>query len=113
MGTHERMSPAHADLRRYPRCRAAWNVVIDTPGARPRTRRTIDIGLHGAKVRLTDPLGQGAPVRLRFSTPDRRGLLVDSIVWRSDPDGQVFVFVGLSEEHLARLKGLIDSCRGL
>jgi len=107
------MSKAHADLRRYPRCRAAWNVVVDTPGARPRTRRTIDIALHGAKVRLTDPLEHGVPARLRFSTPDRRGLLVDSIVWRSDPDGHVFVFVGLGEEDLARLKELIDSCRGL
>src|SRR5262245_52361511 len=107
------MPPAHADLRRYPRCLAAWSVVVDTPGARPRTRRTIDVALHGAKVGFTDRLEHGAPARLRFSTPDRRGLLVDSIVWRSDPDGHVFVFVGLSEEDLARLKGLIDSCRGL
>ena len=107
------MSLAPADLRRYPRCLAAWNVVVDSPGARPRMRRTIDVALHGVKVRLTDPLERGASARLRFSTPDRRGLLVDSIVWRSDPDGHVFVFVGLSEEDLARLKGLIDSCRGL
>ena len=107
------MSPAQADLRRYPRCRAAWKVVVDTPGARPRMRRTVDVGLFGAKIGLTDRLQHGAPARLRFSTPDRRGLLVDAIVWRSDPDGHVFVFVGLGADDLARLKELIDSCRGL
>ena len=111
-GSVDAMAEAPADLRRYPRCRAAWTVIVDTPGRPPRTRRTVDFGPFGVKVRLPDRLRHGAPARLRLSTPDRRALLVNAIVWRSDPDGHVFVFVGVSPDDLARMKGLVDSHRG-
>jgi hypothetical protein len=81
-------------------------------GSRPRMRKTVDVSPFGVKVRLKERLPDGAPARLRFSPPDRRPLQLDSIVWRSDADGPVFVFVGVSEEQLNRMKSLVDSHRG-
>jgi hypothetical protein len=91
--------------------RVAWKVIIDMPGSRPRMRKTVDISPFGVKVRLQERLPDGAPARLRFSAPDRRPLQMNAIVWRCDADGPVFVFVGVSEEELARMKSLVDSYR--
>jgi PilZ domain-containing protein len=106
------INPPRAELRRYPRARVAWKVIIETPGSRPRMRKTVDISPFGVKVRFEERLPPGAPARLRFSVPDRRPLQLNSIVWRTDPDGPVFVFVGISEEELTRMKGLVDLYRG-
>jgi hypothetical protein len=106
------MGESRADLRRYPRVRVAWKVIVDVPGCRPRMRRTIDVSPFGMKVRLDAPLRDGADARLSLSTPDRRGFRVRAIVWRSDPDGPVFVYVGVAPEQFLRLKLLLDSYRG-
>ena len=102
-----------AELRRYPRARVAWKVIIEMPGSRPRMRKTVDISPFGVKVRYEGRLPDGAPARLRFSVPDRQPLQLNSIVWRSDPDGPVFVFVGITDEQLTRMKGLVDLYRGV
>jgi hypothetical protein len=101
-----------ADLRRYPRARVAWKVIIDMPGRRPRMRRTVDISPFGVKVRLDERPPDGAAARLSFSVPDRRPLQMNAMVRRCDADGPVFVFVGPSEEELTRMKSLVDSYRG-
>lgn len=106
------MDDSRADLRRYPRVRVAWKVIVDVPGNRPRMRKTIDVSPFAMKVRLEAPINDGADARLKLSTPDRRAFQVNAIVWRTDQDGSVFVFVGVAQEQFQRLKGLLDSYRG-
>jgi hypothetical protein len=106
------MDDTRADLRRCPRVRVAWKVIVDVPGSRPRMRKTIDVSPFAMKVRFEAPLGDGAAARLKLSTPDRRAFHVNAIVWRSDAEGAVFVFVGVAQEQFQRLKGLLDSYRG-
>ena len=105
------MNEPRAELRRYPRARVAWKVIIDMPGSRPRMRRTVDVSPFGVKVRLGERLPEGAPARLRFAAPDRHPLQMNAVVRRCDADGPVFVFVGATEEELTRMKSLVDSYR--
>ncbi len=102
------VSQPFIELRRYPRARVAWRVIVEVPGGRPATRETVDFGPYGAKVRSDDHLEAGTTARLRFSPPDRRPLEIYAIVRRLDPEGPVFSFVGVSEAELLRLKGLVD-----
>jgi len=105
------MNEPPADLRRYPRVRVAWKVVIDLPGSRPRMQRTVDVSPFGVKVRLDGPLPKGVAARLRFAAPDRQPLEVRAVTLRGDADGPVFVFVGVGDGLLARMKALVDSYR--
>ncbi|PYM49479.1 MAG: hypothetical protein DME16_08750 [Candidatus Rokuibacteriota bacterium] len=106
------MSGHSAELRRYPRARASWRVAVEMPGGRTVNRETIDVGPHGVKVKLDESVGAGSRVRLRFQPPDRKPLDVESIVWRNDSDGPVFVFVNMPDEDFERLKSLVDEHRG-
>ena len=101
------------DLRRYPRARVAWKVIVEMPGSRPRLRKTVDLSPLGAKVRLDDRLPHGAEARLRFDVPDHRLLAVKAVVGRTDADGPVFMFVGVSQKESDRLKSLVDTYRYL
>jgi hypothetical protein len=105
------MTASRADLRRYPRARVAWRVIVELPGGRPVMRETVDFSPYGAKVRLDERLPEGTSARLRFSTPDRQPLELYAIVRRSDADGPVFGFVSLSHGDLLRLTALVDSHR--
>jgi hypothetical protein len=105
------MNEPRADLRRYPRVRVAWKVIIDVPGSRPRMRRTVDVSPFGVKVRLDSPLHNGVPARLRFVAPDRQPLEVRAVASRVDADGPVFVFLGVGDDLVARMKALVDSYR--
>jgi hypothetical protein len=107
------MNHARSELRRYPRARVSWKIIVDLPGSRPRMRKTVDVSPFGVKVGWDQRLPDGATARLRFSTPDRRPLQVDARVVRSDSDGLVFVFVGINEEQVVRMKRLVDSYRSL
>ncbi|HET7874525.1 MAG TPA: PilZ domain-containing protein [Methylomirabilota bacterium] len=107
------MSQPAAELRRYPRARVAWRVIVEVPGGRPVTRETVDFGPWGAKVRIEERLDAGTSARLRFAAPDRRPLEIYAVVRRSDADGPVFGFVGLTQSDLLRLKALVDSQRRL
>jgi hypothetical protein len=105
------MTASRADLRRYPRARVAWRVIVEVPGGRPVMRETVDFSPYGAKIRLDERLPEGTSARLRFSTPDRQPLELYAIVRRSDADGPVFGFVSLSHTDLVRLTALVDSHR--
>jgi hypothetical protein len=76
-------------------------------------RKTVDVSPFGVKVGLDERLPDGTPARLRFSVPDRRPLQFNSVVWRNDANGPVFVFLGASEDQLTRMKLLIDSYRSV
>jgi len=105
------MNEPPADLRRYPRVRVAWKVVIDVPGSRPRMQRTVDVSPFGVKVGWDGALPNGLPARLRFAAPDRQPLELRAGILRVDADGSVFVFVGVDDALLARIKALVDSYR--
>jgi len=105
------MSGHSAELRRYPRVRAAWRVALEMPGGKTLTRETIDVGPYGIKVRLEESVGPGSRVRLRFQPPDRRPINLESIVWRTDSNGPVFVFVNVPAEDFERLKSVVDDHR--
>ena len=78
------MGTSRADLRRYPRARVAWRVIVEVPGSRPVMRETVDFSPYGAKIRLEERLPEGTSARLRFSTPDRQPLELYAIVRRSE-----------------------------
>lgn len=94
------MSDWSVDLRRHPRSNVSWPVIVQA-GGRSFERRTVNLSPVGAKVVLDEPLSVGSSARLRFKPPQGRQLDVDAIVWRRDPDGSAFFFVGVGEGELA------------
>jgi hypothetical protein len=107
------MSEPRADLRRYPRTRVAWKVIVDMQGSRPRMRKTVDVSPFGVKIRWDGRVADGVTARLSFSTPDHLPFQVNAVVLRCDADGPVFVFVGITEAEITRMKVLVDSYRAL
>jgi hypothetical protein len=75
-------------------------------------RNTIDMSPFGMKVRFDAPLRAGTDARLNLSAPGQRPLAIKAIVWRMDPDGPVFVFIGVARDDFIQLKLLVDSYRG-
>ncbi len=83
------------DLRRHPRARVSWPVTVEA-GDRLLHLETMNLSPFGAKLRLDDsPLEPGTPAQLRFRSPDGPPLDVQAIVWRTDPDGPAFFFIGI------------------
>jgi hypothetical protein len=107
------MSEPRADLRRYPRARVAWKVIVDIPGSRPRMRKTVDVSPFGVKIRCDGRVVDGVPARLSLSTPDRLPFQVNAVVLRCDADDPVFLFVGITDAQIARMKLLVDSYRAI
>lgn len=59
---------------------------------------TVNLSPFGAKVRSAGPtLEPGTKVHLHFRPPDQGVLRVQAFVWRTDPDGLAFFFVGIDE----------------
>jgi hypothetical protein len=83
------------DLRRHPRAKVCWPVRVRS-GDRCLDLETINLSPFGAKVRLDEPLFQpGMPAELHFQPPGGKPLDVHAIVWRTDPDGSAFFFIGV------------------
>jgi len=91
------MMEREPDLRRHPRARVAWPVTVEA-GERHYRLETVNLSPFGAKLRVEDsPLTPGTKVHLHFEPPDRGGLRVQAIVWRTDPDGLASFFVGIDD----------------
>ena len=89
------MSERRADLRRYPRAKVAWPVVLEV-GDRHFNIQTMNLSPMGTKVGLVEaPLEIGSPAKLLIRPPNGRTLDVNAIVWRSDRDGSAFFFIGV------------------
>jgi hypothetical protein len=83
------------DLRRHPRATVRWPVIVES-GDRRMALETMNLSAFGAKVRLDEPVFElGMPAHLHFEPPDGRRLDVHAIVWRRDPDGSAFFFIGI------------------
>ncbi len=81
------------ERRRYPRSFVSWPVVAETNDGR-FSLETVNLGPLGAKTKPTDRLREGASVVLHFHPPGAPLIDVSAVVWRVDPDGLVFFFVG-------------------
>ncbi len=89
------MSERRADLRRYPRAKVAWPVVLEV-GDRHFNIQTMNLSKMGTKVELVEaPLEIGSSAKLRIRPPNGRAFDVNAIVWRSDRDGSAFFFIGV------------------
>jgi hypothetical protein len=61
---------------------------------------TMNLSAFGTKVRLDEPVFElGMPAHLHFEPPDGRRLDVHAIVWRRDPDGSAFFFIGVDGDN--------------
>ena len=84
------------DLRRHPRARVSWPVTVEIGDERLQLE-TVNLGPFGAKLRLENPpLRPGTPAQLHFRPPDGHPLDAQAIVWRTDPDGPAFFFIGVA-----------------
>ena len=83
------------DLRRHPRARVSWPVTVEA-GDKHLYLETVNLSPFGAKLRLDDsPLEPGTLAQLHFRPREGRPLDVQAIVWRTDPDGPAFFFIGV------------------
>jgi hypothetical protein len=93
------MSDRRADLRRYPRAKVTWPVILELEN-RSLQLETVNLSPMGTKVRVDEPLEVGKTAKLHFHPPNGRSLDVDAIVWRADRDGSAFFFVGLEGDDI-------------
>jgi len=83
------------DLRRHPRASISWPVTVEVGDQRLRVT-AVNLSPFGAKVMLHGTtLRPGMAAQLRFEPPTGRPLDVQAIVWRIDPDGPAFFFIGV------------------
>ena len=86
------------DLRRHPRARVSWPVAVEVDDQRLELE-TVNLSPFGAKLRLEEStLRPGTSAHLRFHPPGGRPLDVQAIVWRIDPDGPAFFFIGVDAQ---------------
>jgi PilZ domain-containing protein len=84
------------DLRRQPRVAIAWRVTVEVHG-QIYELETVNLSPLAVKLAVGDLRPDpGAPAQLHFYPPRGEPLDVDAIVWRTDPDGTVFFFIGLA-----------------
>src|SRR3989442_13954934 len=87
------MSERRADLRRYPRAKVTWPVILELEN-RSLELEPVNLSPMGTKVRVDEPLEGGKTAKLRFRPPNGRSLDVDGIVLRAGRGGSALFFVG-------------------
>ena len=89
------MTERRPDLRRYPRAKVSWPVVLEV-GDRRFNLQTVNVSPMGTKVEPVEAsIEVGSSAKLRIRPPNGRTLDVSAIVWRSDRDGSAFFFIGV------------------
>jgi len=103
------------DRRRSPRVAVAWDVTLENERGSQWTGEMISLGPFGVKVRVETEesgLSEGSVLRLQFSPPDGKfptPMSVKGMVWRTDPDGLVIVFLDLNAHAFLRMKSLVKT----
>ena len=103
------------DRRRSPRAAVAWNVTLEDDRGVQLAGEMITLGPFGVKVRAETEesgLSEGSVVRLQFSPPDGKfpiPMSVKGMVWRTDPDGLIIVFLDLNAHAFLRMKSLVKT----
>ena len=100
------------DLRRHPRARVCWPVTVHC-GNRELRLETMNLGPFGAKIRIDQPVFElGSPAHLHFEPPGGPPLDVQAIVWRTDPDGSAFFFIGVDGDDFSfPIDGMMTDAR--
>ncbi len=88
------------DLRRDIRSEVSWPVVVQV-GNRIFLCQTVNVSARGTKVRPHERLSEGTVAQLHFHPPAKEPLDVPAIMWRNDPDGMAFFFIGDSRPKLS------------
>ena len=89
------MEEKMADLRRNPRAKVNWPVVLEV-GDRHFHLQTVDLSPMGTKVGpVEEPLEVGSSAKLSIRPPSGRTFDISAIVWRADQDGSAFFFIGV------------------
>ena len=103
------------DRRRSPRVAVALDVTLENERGSQWTGEMISLGPFGVKVRVEaeeSGLSEGSVLRLQFSPPDGKfptPMSVKGMVWRTDPDGLVIVFLDLNAHASLRMKSLVKT----
>jgi hypothetical protein len=87
------MDEQRAELRHHSRFKVSWPVFVRSARGDFRME-TVDVSVVGAKVRPAGPLEAGTMAVLNFRPPRQTSTDIRAMVWRSDPDGVVFFFMG-------------------
>jgi PilZ domain len=88
------MSERQPDQRRHPRAAVSWPVTVETDQARFDVE-TVNLSPFGAKLKWQAARFEpGTSAQLRFHPPGGPPVEIQGIVWRVDPDGMAFFFVG-------------------
>ena len=100
----------NANRRRYPRVKVSFDVTLEDLLGRHWRGQSVDLSPFGLKVRSAATTRTGATARLSFSPPDGDPRIsVLSVMVRSDPDGQAFAFINLTNSEFTRLKSFVDA----
>jgi CheY-like chemotaxis protein len=80
------------ESRRRPRTKVNWPVVVELDD-RVLHGETVDVSQFGVKVRLGERLEDASLVTLHLNPPQGCPVDARAIVWRTDDDGPVFLFL--------------------
>ena len=82
------------ELRRHPRVQIAWRVTVEVQGQLYEVE-TVNLSPLAAKLTAGDLRpNPGTAAQLHFHPLLGEPLDVDALVWRTDPDGTIFFFIG-------------------
>src|SRR6266581_6147334 len=87
-----RVKVPRTESRRRPRTKVNWPVVVELDD-RVLHGETIDVSQLGVKVRLGERLEHASLVTLHLHPPQGCRINARAIVWRTDDDGPVFLFL--------------------
>lgn len=87
-----RVKVRRPEARRRPRTKVSWPVVVEV-GDRLLHGETVDVSQFGVKVRLAERLQDATLARLQINPTDGCPVDAQAIVWRTDEDGPVFLFL--------------------
>ncbi len=91
-GNIMRVKVPRAESRRRPRTKVNWPVDVELDD-RALHGETIDVSQLGVKVRLGERLEHASLVTLHLHPPQGCRINARAIVWRTDDDGPVFLFL--------------------
>ena len=80
------------EKRRRPRVKVKWPVVVELDG-RVLHGETVDVSQLGVKVRLGERLSNGSRVTLHLDPAEGCPVDAHAVVFRTDDDGTIFVFI--------------------
>lgn len=102
-----RVKVPRTESRRRPRTKVNWPVVVELDD-RVLHGETIDVSELGVKVRLGERLEHASLVTLHLHPPQGCRVNARAIVWRTDDDGPVFLFLKKGPGAIAALPRLLD-----